>query len=188
MRGINNQKKKITLIFRGILIISALLFVYSSIYYIDVQKTIRTVEVEIKETNITMIDNKVASTSLAFVISNPSEHLAIQVRNFRAKILSLNGNITDYLVKEVYPQIGEQITIAPKETLSLTVEFPEVYITDQPILQWAFTHDKWYWEIYLRIIMDIGYSQIGLVDNYLFEGTIITGGKITELKSYIFSV
>jgi len=128
------------------------------------------VAVEVTEITIDVAGGEVVSISLTFVISNPSESITIQVRHVRVEILSLNGNITNYLLEYIYPQWGEKIAITPKEVHPITVRFEEIYKTEKPIFQWALVHEEWHWEIYIRVLEDVGYSRIIVEKLHFFEG------------------
>ena len=172
----NRKRKLVTMSFGGILIASTLLFFIAADYYLDVQKATWNVAVEVTDITITVTGWEVVSISLTCMIINPSESIKIQVRHVRVEILSLNGNTTKYLVKYIYPQVGEKIAIIPEEVHPITVRFEEIYKTDQPILQWALVHEEWHWEIYIRALEDVGYSQIIVSKLYRFEGVEVTQG------------
>lgn len=170
--------------FGGVLIASTLLLFIAADYYLDVQKATWNVAVEVMDITITVTGGDVVTILLTCMIINPSESITIQVRHIQVEILSLNGNTTKYLVKYIYPQVGEKITIIPEEVHPITVRFEEIYKTDQPILQWALVHEEWHWEIYIRVLEEVGYNQIIVSKFYRFDGVEVTQGatNCTRIK------
>ena len=145
--------------FGGILLVSTLLLVYSSAVFIEVQQTIQTIEVDFTKGSIAIDDDEVSIIKLTFVVQNPSKSITIEVRRLQVKIHSLNGNITKSLYQTIYPPYKEKFPISPAENRSFNVEYTEIYEITQPVLQWAFANEAWNWEISIRVLFSIGYSE-----------------------------
>ena len=145
--------------FGGILLVSTLLLVYSSSVFIEVQQTIQAVEDEFTKATIVIDGDEISTIKLTFVVQNPSKSITIEVLRYKVRIQSLNGNITKSLLKTIYPPYKEKFPISPADNRSFYVEYTEIYETTQPVLQWAFAHEVWNWEISIRVLFGIGYSE-----------------------------